>query len=71
MTDMNETIRKTVRKDLPPGMSENEKVVDGVVYSLCRHSPALAFVVEQAVADGWLTYHDRTSPAIGAFLTLP
>ena len=71
MTDMNDAVRETVRKDLPPCMRDNKKLVDGVTYSLCRHTPALAFVVEQAIADGWLSYNDRTSPAIGAFLVLP
>ncbi len=71
MTDMNLTIREIVRKDLPPSMRDNKKLVDGVVYSLCRNSPALGFVVEQAIADGWLAYNDRTSVAIGAFIDLP
>lgn len=70
MSEMNQVIREIIRDDLPRSMREDEKLLDGLVYSLCRHSPALGYVVEQAIADGWLTYNEQTSRTIGAYIYL-
>lgn len=71
MSEMNQVIREIIRDDLPRSMRRDEKMLDGLVYSLCRHSPALGYVVEQAIADGWLTYNEQTSRSIGAYLQIP
>ncbi len=68
MAEMNDAVRKIVREDLPRSMRQNEALLDGLVYALCRHTPALGYAVEQAVSDGWLTYNEETSPAIGAYI---
>ena len=70
MAEMNQEIREIVRDDLPRSMRSDEKLLDGLVYSLCCHSPALGYVVEQAIADGWLTNNEQTSRSIGAYIYL-
>ena len=70
MAEMNQEIREIVRDDLPRSMRRDEKLLDGLVYSLCCHSPALGYVVEQAIADGWLTNNEQTSRSIGAYIYL-
>ncbi len=68
MAEMNHAVRKIVREDLPRSMRQDEKLLDGLVYALCRHTPALGYVIEQAISDGWLVYNEQTSRAIGAYL---
>lgn len=71
MAETNNAVRRIVREDLPRSMRQDEKLLDGLVCTLCRNTPALGYAIEQAISDGWLTYNDQTSRTIGAYLYIP
>ncbi len=65
--DAAQTAQDTIKADLPKSHRENEHLCDFA----CRNGGIeRAYVIEQALADGWLTLDDNTSKTIGAHIQL-
>lgn len=69
IVENNRAIREILVADLPARI-RRANTVDPLLESIFADSLTLGYLVEQAIADGWLKYDDSTSPAVGAYFNL-
>lgn len=70
LDQINFTVRSILFEDMPHNIRNNKRLVDALLESVCTTSHMLGYLVKHALESGWLKYDDRTSPAIGAYLSI-
>ena len=72
ISEMNQHIYGILYRDLPKNIRRDEKFVQALVHSYCNlgGSFTLGYVLESALADGWLRYDENTMPTVGAYVKI-
>ena len=72
ISEMNQRVYDILYRDLPKNIRSDEKFVQALVHSYCNlgGSFTLGYVLESALADGWLRYDENTMPTVGAYVKI-
>jgi len=72
ISEMNQRVYDILYRDLPKSIRNDEKFVRGLLYSYCNlgGSFTLGYILERALADGWLRYDETTLPTVGAYVKI-
>ena len=72
ISEMNQRVYDILYHDLPKNIRSDEKFVQALVHSYCNlgGSFTLGYVLESALADGWLRYDENTPPTVGAYVKI-
>ena len=69
LIEINRTVYDILYHDLPKSIRSQKDTMDALAREMCC-SYTLGYIIEQAIADGWLKYDDNTSAAIGAYINI-
>ena len=72
ISEMNQHVYGILYRDLPKNIRRDEKFVQALVHSYCNlgGSFTLGYVLESALADGWLRYDENTASTVGAYVKI-
>lgn len=68
---INNSVREILVSDLPKCIRVDASMVNALLESICTTSHTLGYIVIYALESGWLKYDENTSPAIGAYFSIP
>ncbi len=72
ISEMNKTVYEILYHDLPKNIRENEEMIRSLLHTYCGlgGSFTLGYILETALAAGWLSYDENTPPTIGAYVKI-
>ena len=72
LSEMNQCVYDILYRDLPKNIRNNEKFIQALLYSYCNQggSFTLGYILETALADGWLRYDENIPPSVGAYVKI-
>ena len=72
ISEMNRNVYGILYRDLPKNIRNDEKFMQGLLHSYCNlgGSFTLGYVLERALADGWLRYDENTLPTVCAYVKI-
>ena len=72
LSEMNKTVYDILCHDLPKNIRKNEEMMRALLHTYCGlgGSFTLGYILETALADGWLTYDENTPPTVGVYVRI-
>ena len=72
MSEMNQNVYGILYRDVPKNIRGDDKFMRALLHSYCNlgGSLTLGYVLESALADGWLRYDENIPPVIGAYVRI-
>ena len=72
LSEMNQRVYDILYHDLPKNIRSDENFMQMLLYSYCNlgGSFTLGYILETALADGWLRYDENTPPSVGAYVKI-
>lgn len=72
ISEMNTTVYSILYHDLPKSIRKNEEMIRSLLRTYCSMggSFTLGYILEAALADGWLSYDENALPTVGVYVKI-
>ena len=72
ISEMNTTVYEILYHDLPKSIRKNEEMIRSLLRTYCSMggSFTLGYILEAALADGWLSYDENALPTVGVYVKI-